>query len=434
MNKLLVVAVVGSLGCADVEDELELGEDEAEIGGSGVYVTTYGEHLAVVNVGGCTGTLISWDTVLTAGHCVCSGDTYPATGCTTRKTVRFTDVTPVSGTGTEVSIGATVQVYPYFNRGGWLTNDYALLKLDQRADTRVRYVTPVRVAWNLPLIGARHTLVGYGASGADCTLAGGTKRVGNATLASYYAYPDPNAGLTLVHDSNRSIVCPGDSGGPAFNSTGELVGVTSTRPGNHDPVSIPWLWIRENACRAAGSNGGICRTTPTGAVAYKDASYQGTSQTFGYGRWDASALATVGNNAISSVLPVSGVTVRLWSLAGCRGEPRAVVRGNGSTLGALDNQTSCLEVNPGVTLFSGPNYTGISQTLEAGAYNHTQLTVGNDEIESMIAAPGVSVTFCEHSGAPGTAGTGMCWSYSGAVSSFSGLANLASNVDVKLWQ
>jgi hypothetical protein len=37
--------------------------------------------------------------------------------------------------------------------------------------------------------------------------------------------------------------CPGDSGGPALNSLGRIVGVASTGPGNYDPTDLAYNFI-----------------------------------------------------------------------------------------------------------------------------------------------------------------------------------------------
>jgi hypothetical protein len=78
-----------------------------------------GEFEAVGSIPGCTATLISWQTVLTAAHCVCPGS--GLTGCATRKPFTLNEVLPPSGSGAcvTVSTDGDVIVHPEFGKAGW---------------------------------------------------------------------------------------------------------------------------------------------------------------------------------------------------------------------------------------------------------------------------------------------------------------------------
>ncbi|MFN0251532.1 MAG: FG-GAP-like repeat-containing protein [Kofleriaceae bacterium] len=75
----LVVLCIGLVGCVATEDEPELALDEesSEISG-GTNDSSDADADATVKVGGCTGTLIRPDVVLTAGHCIGGREQPPA--------------------------------------------------------------------------------------------------------------------------------------------------------------------------------------------------------------------------------------------------------------------------------------------------------------------------------------------------------------------
>lgn len=434
----LPIAVLGTLGLAGCINDGELEEvatATGELGGSKAALTATGELEAVVRAGGCTGTLISQDTVLTAAHCFCSS-TYPAGGCAASTTVQFTNVVPAAGGPRQtVSVDASVLEHPDFNNGGWFVNDYVLLRLETRADELVR-VAPLRASSHLPSTGQSHTLVGYGGSGGPCNGISGTKRKGSTALDSIVTYTAPG-GRTLVYNDTSLYACPGDSGGPTIAPNGQVVGVCShgdlATNTNYDPTSEVWSWIRANACTAgdATTTAATCREGPVLATAYRNTSYGGISQGFGAGRWPAGDLTEVGNDTISSLQVSPGAIVRLFSEGSCWGDSGSFV-GNIANVGTLMNdRTSCVEVQPGVTLYANTSHGGANHSFAIGGYNHASLGgVGNDQAESLIAAPGIVVRLCSESGAPGTIGWGTCQDFSGSVSSLGGLNNATSNVQV----
>ncbi len=201
-------------------------------------------------IGGCTATLISDDVVLTAAHCVCSGQTQP-TGCETRATFSFVAVRPLdnpastideSATRRNVSVGGSVTVHPRYTVGGWLFNDFAMLRLDHPASELVSNVKPIPVERpnKKPKVGDAITLVGFGGTGRDCKApaAGKMKVTVRVTEIS---------DVTIVFDNKDRHVCPGDSGGPALNRAGNLVGVASTGDlstnSNYDPTYVAYGWL-----------------------------------------------------------------------------------------------------------------------------------------------------------------------------------------------
>lgn len=202
------------------------------------------------SVGGCTATLITQRLVLTAAHCVCTGQTTP-TDCVSRASFQFINVFPVDVPDTPVNESASrrnltiqgdVLVYPQYTVGGWLRNDYAILRLDQRADQIVVGVPPIPVERpdKIPKVGETITLFGFGRTGQNCTSPGLGKMRVNVQVS--------NVGDTGIIFNNTSIFsCPGDFGGPALNLAGNVVGVASngdfTSNSNYNPTYTAYEWI-----------------------------------------------------------------------------------------------------------------------------------------------------------------------------------------------
>jgi len=119
--------------------------------------------------------------------------------------------------------------------------------------------------------------------------------------------------------------------------------------------------------------------------------------------------------------------IHLYAEAGCWGDTLRLTRSDPfEGLGKLDRRTSCLDVVPGVTLYRNHNFGGATQTFELGTYGASTFTgIGNDQAESLKAAPGVIARLCSENG-----GWGNCQTFSGAVGSLGVLDNAVSNVEV----
>lgn len=202
------------------------------------------------SVGGCSATLITPQLVLTAAHCVCP-DKFPVMGCATRATFNFVNVFPVNNpatpvneslTRTNVPVQGDVLVFPQFMVGGWLKGDYAVLRLDRRAEQIVLNVPPIPVERpnKIPKVGNLVTLVGFGKTGTGCTNPGMGKLMASVPVSAI-----SSDGIIFVNTS--SLACPGDSGGPAINAAGNVVGVASnsdfTTNTNYKPTYVAYQWI-----------------------------------------------------------------------------------------------------------------------------------------------------------------------------------------------
>ena len=208
-----------------------------------------GELEAVGREPGCTATLIGPRTVLTAAHCVCTGQS-TRTGCVTRSSFTLQSVRPVDDPSTtvdeslvrqDISIEGTVRVHPSYTSDGWLSHDFAIIELDRPASELVFNVRPipVEVPSKRPGLGDQLTLVGFGRTGDDCNSPPMGKRRITLPVTDIST---GNVTLRLGHEGME--ICPGDSGGPALNIAGNIVGVASSIPfANYDPTDLAYNFI-----------------------------------------------------------------------------------------------------------------------------------------------------------------------------------------------
>jgi hypothetical protein len=188
--------------------------DEAIVGG----VLDRGAHPAVIAIdiagqGLCTGTLVAPDVVLTARHCV--SYTKERVECAPNEVLGDRDPTTLAIHG-----GPDVYDAPLLARGRRLVvpsgrtlcdHDVAAIVLDRV----VKNVRPIDVATAAPKVGDSLVVVGFGRTGPSG--AAGVKR--RRTV--------PILGVSARELEVGEVTCPGDSGGPALDVSGDVVGVVS---------------------------------------------------------------------------------------------------------------------------------------------------------------------------------------------------------------
>ena len=258
--------LTGALACASLG--LTAAPSLAVVGGSNASPGEY-PSVAQINFGfvfQCTGTLISPDTVLTAGHCssltgvaVASPASYPAPTIQ----VRIGHHENSSG-GETVPVSRVIMQPSYIGPGA--TYDISLLKLSRNAT-----MAPTKVAGaadtGLWTAGSMETIVGWGVTeeggfSPDILQEAQVPIVADATCESNYedfGGIDETTEICAGYPNGGVDTCQGDSGGPMFGGTGtgrRVVGSTSwgdgcaqrNRPGVYAHVGAPVLreWIRAN--------------------------------------------------------------------------------------------------------------------------------------------------------------------------------------------
>ena len=221
----------------------------------------------VVGLGGCTGTLIAPDRVLTAAHCVTSYDRPDRIGIVIGEdknkgwSGKF-----AHARGVAIMKGYKLQ-YPFAHRraqNATAVNDVALVLLAKP----VTNITPIRVAGPgdaaLELPGRPVRLLGYGETGRGHALT--PLQGGDLTLISkpdcLKAYPgavvdSEICAQDLSREGPLTQPCPGDSGGPLIvqGPDGPVqIGVTSWASEVKDKACgrarLPGVWMRLSRFRA----------------------------------------------------------------------------------------------------------------------------------------------------------------------------------------
>ncbi|KMY67260.1 hypothetical protein AAU61_10340 [Desulfocarbo indianensis] len=181
---------------------------------------------------------------LTAAHCVCRGD-WKTKGCDAKASFILHEVFPVddpktpadeSKTRKNVTVKGTVRVHPEYSLRGWLREDLAVVELEKPI-SQVAKVKPIPVEepQNTPLAGEQLTVVGYGSTGKDC------KGSGAKMMAKMEVQGSEWGGIGF-----KAIACGGDSGGPALNAAGKVVGVASWTDNTasvYRPTGFSYNWI-----------------------------------------------------------------------------------------------------------------------------------------------------------------------------------------------
>lgn len=151
----------------------------------------------------CTGTLLRSRIVLTAAHCI-----------DTSKPADYTFVMDGVTTKYTTDRAHNFGQWSANNEPGWRTGDIAIVRLTQAIPSRL--ALPLGLAKQWPAKGATLTTYGYGCNDRATKAGGGVKR-----KLSFPFNGTPGA-------SGRQDLCPGDSGGPLFDTArGVIVGTNS---------------------------------------------------------------------------------------------------------------------------------------------------------------------------------------------------------------
>ena len=267
MSTLRRLNLACALACASLA--ITAAPSLAIVGGSNASAGEY-PAVAQINFGfifQCTGTLISPDTVLTAGHCssvtgghgLASPASYPAPAIS----VRIGHHQNSSG-GELVPVSRVIMQPNYIGLGA--TSDISLLKLSRNSTK-----TPVKVAGaadtGLWTAGTTETIVGWGVTeeggdSPDILQEARVPIVADSTCDSNYSNTggiDERTEICAGFPQGGVDTCQGDSGGPMFGGTGtgmRVVGSTSwgegcarkNKPGVYARVgdSVLREWIRSH--------------------------------------------------------------------------------------------------------------------------------------------------------------------------------------------
>lgn len=461
-------------GCAVSDDsEDQLASEESDLRGGTVAGPGFYEAVVTVDVPleGCTGTLITKTAVLTAAHCACPFG-YPT--CVSSGYAVFHQVRP---NGSEVRENEEFSGDFFFRPGysGGTSNDQAVLRLDDEVDDTFQ-VTPLGLEISHTVnVGDSLKILGRGSygpwpSGADCQNSTDDQTRYQTTTAAFVG-----SILNLVTTSTVGP-CHGDSGGPALWNEKVVASLSSGGPGSgysqYIPIKTNLDWLDTVACPdydasdpdAGFCAGGLCDcrsgegdcdstsecisgakcVSETGlatglpyyydvcwnttqlATVYANTSFGGASQDLPLGTWNASYLtklssaespAGVGNDTISSIRLEPGLTAILHTENACFSSvPPGPYIATGSVASlptGVSNNTSCVIVLPGVTVYDNSSFGGTSQTYTAGTYHAADMTaLPNDRIDSLIATPGMLVQLCSENAGPGI---GECRYYDGEV-------------------
>lgn len=261
----LAIAGCGGAGEADDTEGTEnLGESAQAIqGGYGDLRDRAVVGLAITDGNGridhtCSGALIAPNLVLTAQHCIASTGKHVHCGesvfgpPTSPRNVYVTLEDSMWGAGaTWLSVA---QVLPAPGEAVVCGRDVALLRLNASMAHEATPLTPRLNSIARP--GETYSAIGFGASDKDADDAGQRRRRDHLAIVCVGEDCGSSSQVETREWRGDHGICNGDSGGPALDARGRVIGITSRGPlGCDDPIygGITGYkgWIREQAILAA---------------------------------------------------------------------------------------------------------------------------------------------------------------------------------------
>jgi hypothetical protein len=225
----------------------------------------------------CSGSLIGPNLVLTAHHCVATppnnlvcGATFSATYAASSFVVTpsydaagliFNSANPTFPTPDGVTwFGVQTVAVPGSNICG---DDMATLTLTAPMTGICPLIPAVDVQ---PADNASYTAIGFGITSPNGTTAGTRYRVSGMTVLCFGSSDcqDSTISATLEWEGGSTAqkgTCEGDSGGPALDSSGRIIGTVSRGPGGacnqtvYESTSGQAAWIQQMAQQAATAGG-----------------------------------------------------------------------------------------------------------------------------------------------------------------------------------
>jgi V8-like Glu-specific endopeptidase len=209
--KLGLLMLLSAVACSSHPSEVESEVVEAIAGGS---PDRSHDAVVAIDIGGealCTGALVAPDVVLTARHCVsytvenvdCARNGGPIQGDRDPRTL-------------SIFAGEQAQTLVAKGKRLILPSSNKLCGADAAAIVLDRRVTGVKpLAIGAPAIGSYVTVIGYGRQGSGGAVGVRMKRRSRIVA------------LAKTELEVGEVTCPGDSGGPALDVNGTIVGIVS---------------------------------------------------------------------------------------------------------------------------------------------------------------------------------------------------------------